>query len=68
MKVTAIIQDELIEEVMAKTKGKNITESLKTALTEWLRMQRIKDLNRQVAESPLDFKYGAEELRELNRK
>lgn len=68
MKVTAIIQDELIKEVMAKTKARNITESLKTALTEWLRMQRIKDLNRQVAESPLDFKYGAEELRELNRK
>jgi hypothetical protein len=41
---------------------------LKTALTEWLRMQRIKDLNRQVAESPLDFKYGAEEIRDINRK
>jgi len=68
MKVTAIIQDELIEEVMAKTKAKNITESLKTALTEWLRMQKIKELNMQVAESPLDFKYSAEELRELNRK
>jgi len=68
MKVTAIIQDELIEEVMAKTKAKNITESLKTALTEWLRMQKIKELNLQVAESPLDFKYGAEELRDLNRK
>ena len=33
MKVTATIQDELIEEVMAKAKAKNITESLKTALT-----------------------------------
>ena len=68
MKVTAIIQDELIEEVMAKTKAKNITESLKTALTDWLRMQRLKDLNKQVAEKPLEFKYGADELRELNRK
>jgi hypothetical protein len=68
MKVTAIIQDELIEEIMAKTKAKNITESLKTALTEWLRMQKIKELNMQVAESPLDFKYGAEEIRDINRK
>ncbi|MBU4487383.1 MAG: DUF2191 domain-containing protein [Candidatus Delongbacteria bacterium] len=68
MKVTAIIQDDLIKEVMAKTKAKNITESLKTALTEWLRMQKLKELNRQVAESPLEFKYSAEEIREINRK
>ena len=68
MKVTAIIQDDLIEEIMAKTKAKNITESLKTALTEWLRMQKLKELNRQVAEHSLEFKYSAEEIRETNRK
>ena len=68
MKVTAIIQDDLIKEVMAKTKAKNITESLKKALSEWLRMQKIKELNMQVAESSHDFKYGADELRDLNRK
>ncbi|HAQ62000.1 TPA: DUF2191 domain-containing protein [Candidatus Delongbacteria bacterium] len=68
MKVTAIIQDDLIEEIMAKTKAKNITESLKTALTEWLRMQKLKELNRQVAEDSLEFKYSAEEIRETNRK
>ncbi|MFO7809963.1 MAG: DUF2191 domain-containing protein [Candidatus Delongbacteria bacterium] len=68
MKVTAIIQDDLIKEVMAKTKAKNITESLKTALTEWLRMQKLKELNMQVSERPLEFKYGADEIRELNRK
>ena len=68
MKVTAIIQDDLSEEIMAKTKAKNITESLKTALTEWLRMQKLKELNRQVAEDSLEFKYSAEEIRETNRK
>ena len=68
MKVTAIIQDELIKEVMAKTKAKNITESLKTALSEWLRMQKLKELNIQVSERPLEFKYGGDDIRELNRK
>lgn len=35
MKVTALIPDELIEKVKAKSGGKNITESLIIALNEW---------------------------------
>ena len=68
MKVTAIINDDLINEVMERTKAKNITESLRTALTEWLKIQRVKELNLEVAEKPLEFKYGADKIRETNRK
>ena len=67
MKVTAIIPDELINEIIIKTQAKNITESLKLALTDWLKIQKLKDLNSCVKNNPLDFGYSAESLRELNR-
>ena len=44
MKVTALIPDNLIEEVKEYAKGKNTTESLIKALSEWLKMQKIKKL------------------------
>lgn len=55
MKVTAIIPDELIEEVKKYTKGKNITESLTIALKAWLSSEKVKELNRKIEESPLEF-------------
>lgn len=69
MKVTAIISDELISEVKKYAKGKNLTESLTTALKEWLASKRIKELNSMVRESPLEFKdsFSAEKAREINR-
>lgn len=40
MKVTALISDELIEEVKRLTEGKNITESITIALREWVETQK----------------------------
>ncbi|MCB1604557.1 MAG: type II toxin-antitoxin system VapB family antitoxin [Gammaproteobacteria bacterium] len=40
MKVTALISDELIEEVKRLTEGKNITESITIALREWVENQK----------------------------
>ncbi|GJQ60920.1 MAG: hypothetical protein SCALA701_37210 [Candidatus Scalindua sp.] len=37
VKVTALIPDNLIMEVKEYTKGKNITESLIKALSEWIK-------------------------------
>lgn len=67
MKVTALLPDKLIEEVRILSGGKTITESLKVALNEWVKIQNLKVLNEEVREKPLEFVRSADELRELNR-
>jgi len=69
MKVTALLPDDLISDVQQLTQGKNITESLIKALSEWVSIQRIKSLNSQVAKTPLVFKNGfsAYSVRKINR-
>ncbi len=70
MKVTAIIPDQLIEEVKRVSGAKNITESLIIALQEWTAMKRLKQLNNEIDQHPLSFQknFNAEAFREQNRK
>jgi len=70
MKVTALIPDKLIEEVKQYSGGKNITDSLIVALQEWISLKKIKELNRQISNKPLDFKkdFSSEKTRKLNRR
>ena len=68
MKVTAILPDELVDNVQIYTGGKNITDSLKTALNEWVKIAKIKKLNEELEKRPLKFKQTAKQIRELNRK
>lgn len=70
MKVTVILPDDLIRDVQKLSGGKNITESLKLALTEWLKMAKLNKLNAQLLKTPLKFEddYSAESVRNLNRK
>jgi len=70
MKVTAIIPDQLIEEVKKVSGGRNITDSLIVALREWLEIRQIRELNAKVTKRPLSFHKGfsAGSIRELNRK
>ena len=70
MKVTAILPDEMINEVRRQSREKNITQSLKVALSEWLQMRNITRLNLEVREKPLEFKSGfsAQKLRAVNRR
>jgi len=70
MKVTALIPDDLISEVRALSKGKNITESLIIVMQEWVSSKRLQALNEQVRKSPLKFdqKYDAESIRSVNRR
>ena len=65
MKVTAIIPDDIINDVQEYTAGKNITDSLIKALSDWLYTKRIQKLNREVRKKPLRFADGfsAETLR-----
>ncbi|HMV79770.1 MAG TPA: DUF2191 domain-containing protein [Leptospiraceae bacterium] len=69
MKVTAILPDELISDVRELTGGKNITESIEKALTEWIRLAKLKRLNARVSEKPLAFseEFSAEKARKTNR-
>ncbi|WP_194774741.1 type II toxin-antitoxin system VapB family antitoxin [Pararhodonellum marinum] len=68
MKVTAIIPDDLIAEAMELSKAETITETLKIALHAYIRTQKIKELGNVILTEPLEFKYTAQNLRELNRK
>jgi hypothetical protein len=70
MKVTAILSDELVTEIQQLARGKNLTESITRALTEWAALQRIRELTRRVERHPLKFQAGfsAASVRELNRR
>lgn len=67
-KITAMISNSLLNEVAKFTKAKNITDSLTSALEDWVRTQRLNKLFDRIRKKPLEFAYSAEELRELNRK
>ena len=58
MKVTAIIPDEIVSDVQEYTKGKNITDSIIKALSDWLYIKRIQKLNSVVRKEPLKFADG----------
>jgi hypothetical protein len=70
MKVTALIPDTIIDEVKKYSNGKNITDSLMIALEDWIALQKLKNLNSLVLETPLSFErnFSAEKARKLNQK
>jgi hypothetical protein len=69
MKVTALIPDDLIEMVKAKSGGKNITESLIIALKEYLNEKKVDTLIDKVNEEPLilNDNFTAYGIRKINR-
>lgn len=70
MKVTALMDEKLIDDVRFFSGGKTITESMVIALTEWLNIQKLKALNTEIEKTPLRFAKGfdASKVRDLNRK
>jgi len=69
MKVTAIIPDDLIRSVQNYSQAKNITESLKIALNEWVSQQKVKELIKNITIKPLNLKHSTfVKIRTLNRK
>jgi hypothetical protein len=70
MKITALIPDDIIADVQEYTEGKNITDSITKALSDWLYMKRIEKLNKEIKKEPLQFADGfnAETVRELNKR
>lgn len=68
MKVTALIRDELIKQVMEVSGGKNITESITIALESYINQKNIGYLIDEVDKEPLAFNEGAApHIRHLNR-
>lgn len=68
MKVTAIINDDLVKTVMNLSHGKNITEGLVIALEDYVYRKKIEELINDVENEPLQFEHSAEEIREINRR
>jgi VCBS repeat-containing protein len=69
MKVTALLPDDIIQEVKKLSGGKNITESILIALKDYIAQQRIRKSIQKVKDKPLQFRDGfsAEKVRSLNR-
>ena len=69
MKVTAIIPDEIVNDVKKYTGGKNITDSLIKALNDWLYRQRINHLSNDLQQNPVRFRedFTAEETRDKRK-
>jgi hypothetical protein len=70
VKVTAILPDEMVEDVKAFSGGKNITDSLIRALNDWLYLKRIEKLNDRLSNSPVTFEegYSAEKVRNFSNR
>ena len=66
MKVTAIIDDDLVNSVRACTKSSTITEAITIALRDWLDIYHIKELNQKISQNPVFIEDG-HEIREINR-
>ena len=58
MKVTAIIPDDILDDIQKYSGGRNITEGLIFVLKDWLYVKRINSLNEEVSKNPLCFKDG----------
>jgi len=66
MKVTAIIADDLVNNVKAYTRSSTVNEAITIALRDWLDIHNIKELNKQISQNPIYINNG-QQIREINR-
>ena len=66
MKVTAIIDDDLVNNVKVYSQSSTVTEAITIALKDWLDMYNIKELNRNISKNPIFIKDGKKN-RKINR-
>ncbi len=67
MKVTAIIADDLINDVKSYTQSRTVTEAITIALKDWVEIYNIKELNKSISEKPIIINNG-KQIREMNRR
>jgi hypothetical protein len=66
MKVTAIIADDLVNDVKVYTQSSTVTEAITIALKDWLDIYNIKELNKKISQNPICMNDG-QQIREINR-
>ena len=66
MKVTAIIDDDLVNNVKVFTQSSTVTEAITIALKDWLDIYNIKELNKNISNNPIYIDNG-QKIREINR-
>jgi len=66
MKVTAIIDDDLVNNVKVFTQSSTVTEAITIALKDWLDIYKIKELNKNLSNNPIFIENG-QKIREMNR-
>jgi hypothetical protein len=67
MKVTAIIADDLINDVKAYTQSSTVTEAITISIKDWIDIYNIKELNKKIVQKPIIIHNG-QKIRETNRK
>ncbi|SDA71194.1 hypothetical protein SAMN03080617_01853 [Algoriphagus alkaliphilus] len=67
MKITALIPEEMIKEAMELSRAATITDALKTALAQYIAIEKIKRASESLVSEPLEFYYTAEQLRSKNQ-
>lgn len=67
MKVTAIIDDKIIQDALKYSHSSTITDALKVALIEYINIQKLRELSKNVKKNPLVFNYSSEDIRNANR-
>jgi hypothetical protein len=58
MKVTAIIDDDLVNNVRLYTQSSTITETITIALKDWLDNYHIRELNNKILQNPIFIENG----------
>ena len=58
MKVTAIIDDDLVNNVKVFTQSSTVTEAITIALKDWLDIYNIKELNKNISNNPIFIDNG----------
>ena len=66
MKVTAILADDLVKSVKNLTRSSTITEAITIALKDWMDIYNIKELNKQIKQTPVIIDNG-QKIRKKNR-
>jgi hypothetical protein len=66
MKITAIIADDLVNNVKTYTQSSNVTYAITIALKDWVDIYNIKELNKQISQNPI-FIHNGPKIRETNR-
>ena len=69
MKIIANIPDILLNEVRHFSGKDTVGKPLVFALKEWIALKRIKELNKEIRQTPMEFSeyFSATAVRELNR-